>query len=126
MRAAGLEVVSEIFSSQAIMFQQLPNDENGLAGKKGELIELILKRITGYMTATRNTMVTYNCKSDNLQACCQITPGKRSPTITDLKEEGWHSVSSLVEKSKLNGVLDELSAAGAVDILCTALSNTRM
>merc|ERR1719401_3008794 len=85
MRAAGLDVVSEIFSSQAIMFQQLPNDENGLAGKKGELVELILKRITGYMTATRNVMVTYNCQSDHLQACCLITPGKRSPTITDLK-----------------------------------------
>jgi len=126
MRAAGLEVVSDVFSSEAIIFQQLPNEDNGLAGKKGDLINLIIKRITGYLTATRNVMVTYNCHSDVLQACCKITPGKRSPTITQLKEEGWHSVAALVQKKALNTVLDDLAAAGAVDILCTSLANTRM
>jgi len=124
MRAAGLDIVSEVFSSEAVMFQQMRKATDG--GEKGQLIELIMKRITGYMTSQRYVMLIYNCHIDNLQACCKITPGKRSPTITALNEKDWHSVSSLVEKSRLNKVLDELSEAKARDALVMPLINTRM
>lgn len=127
MRAAGLEVVSEIFASEAIIMQQEPTEANGLgSGAKGELIDLIMKRINGYFTATKNVMIVYNCTEKDLTKCCQLAPGKRSPTITKLQEEGWCSVSVLVEKSKLHKLMDELTVAGATDILVTSLANTRM
>jgi ATP phosphoribosyltransferase len=65
-------------------------------------------------------------KKDNLQAVTSIAPGKRSPTITELEEGGWYSVSVLVEKSKVHTLMDQLSNAGACDMLVTALQNTRM
>jgi len=34
MKAAGLEVVAEVFQAEALMFQQLPTETNGLKGKK--------------------------------------------------------------------------------------------
>lgn len=123
MRAAGLDIVSEVFSSEAVMFQQKPATASG---EKTQLIELIMKRIAGYMTSQRYVMLIYNCHSDNLAACCMITPGKRSPTITELKAKDWHSVSALVEKNRLNKVLDELSNAKAQDLLVMPLINTRM
>jgi len=126
MKAAGLDIVDEVFSTQAIIMQQAPTEENGLAGEKGELVTLIMKRIQGYITATRNTFLAFNCTDENLQACCSITPGKRSPTVTKLQESGWNSVSVVVEKKLLHPLMDKLTAAGAEDILCTALSNTRM
>jgi ATP phosphoribosyltransferase len=119
MKAAGLDIVSEVFSSEAVIFK-------GAGDDKDELIELIMKRLMGYMTSQRFVMLSYNCHVDNLQVCCTITPGKRSPTITELKEKGWHSVSSLVEKSRLNKVLDELSRHNAQDLLVIPLINTRM
>jgi len=119
MKAAGLDVVSEVFSTEAVIFKR-----DG--GAKSDLIQLIMKRITGYMTSQRYVMLSYNCHTDSLTACCKITPGKRSPTITELKEKDWSSVSSLVEKSRLNKVLDELSQHNAQDLLVIPLINTRM
>lgn len=122
MEAAGLEVVGTLCESEALLFQS----KEGLHGRKGEIISVIHKRIEGYMTSTRFVMVIYNCHDDNLAQCCKITPGKRSPTITELKETGWHAVSALVPKPKMNSVMDELTKAGAKDVLCTTLANTRM
>jgi ATP phosphoribosyltransferase len=126
MRAAGLDIVSEVFSSEAIIMQQKPTEENGLGGQKGELVKLIMKRIEGYITATRNVFLVFNCEEKNLAACCAITPGKRSPTITKLQADGWVSVSVLVEKKGVHTLMDKLTLAGAQDLLCTALDNTRM
>lgn len=119
MKAAGLDVVSEVFSTEAIIFRRAGDT-------KTDLIKLIMKRIAGYITSQKYVMLSYNCHDDNLAACCLITPGKRSPTITELKEKGWHSVSSLVEKSRLNKVLDDLSMQHAQDLLVIPLINTRM
>jgi len=126
MKAAGLEVVAEVFQAEALMFQQLPTETNGLKGKKGDVVNIIKDRIEGYLTSTRYVMVVYNCHKDDLPRCCEITPGKRSPTITPLKEEGWQSVSALIEKQKHNAIMDELTKVGAKDILCFSLTNTRM
>jgi len=128
MRAAGLEVVGDpIATSQALLFQQVPSERNGLAaGRKAEIVKTIYERINGYITASRNVLIVYNCHTDDLTACCSITPGKRSPTITDLKESGWHAVSALVPKESMNTVMDQLTKNGAHDVLCMPLSNTRM
>jgi len=126
MKAAGLDIVSEVFSSEAIIMQQNPTEENGLDGKKGDLVDLIMKRLQGYMTSQRNVFVAYNVFKDNLEACTLITPGRRSPTITKLQEEGWMSVSVVVDKSELHPIMDRLTQAGAMDLLCTPLLNTRM
>ena len=70
-------------------------------------------------------MVSYNCSQDILGAVCEITPGKRSPTITQLTD-GGHAVSSLVKKSEIVKVMDDLHNAGARDILVFDLCNSRM
>lgn len=128
MRAAGLDIVTEgeVFASQAVVMQQLPTEENGLADAKGELIDLLMRRIQGYLTAQSKVLLAFNCDKDNLDQCCAITPGTRSPTITKLQEAGWYSVSVLVEKKKIHTLMDALTAAGAVDIFITSLTNTRI
>eukprot|EP00928_Gymnodinium_smaydae_P021570 TRINITY_DN18436_c0_g1_i1.p1 TRINITY_DN18436_c0_g1~~TRINITY_DN18436_c0_g1_i1.p1 ORF type:complete len:353 (-),score=72.10 TRINITY_DN18436_c0_g1_i1:264-1322(-) len=122
MRAAGLEIVSKVFQSEALLFQQVASEENNT---KKELIRLILQRIRGYMTATKHLMLVCNCHNDDLEKICAVVPGKRAPTITALAEPNWQSVSSLVEKSKLNQVMDRLTEAGAKDVLCFSLANSR-
>lgn len=126
MKAAGLDIVSEVFSTQAVVMQQLPTEENGLADSKGELVDLIMRRIQGYLTAQSKILLSFNCEKDNLDSCCSLAPGVRSPTITKLQEAGWYSVSVLVEKKKLHTLMDQLTEAGAIDIFCTSLTNTRI
>lgn len=119
MKAAGLEVVADVLQTEAVLIKNPKSEHSDLA-------DLIKRRIEGYITATKYMMVTYNIPDDKLEAACKITPGKRSPTVTNLEEANFKAVSSLVLKKELNIKMDELHDIGATDILAVALSNTRM
>jgi len=124
MKAAGLDIVSDVLETEALLFRQVHNgsDPHG----KDQIMNMIDQRIRGYITSTRFVMVVCNVHDVNMAEVTSLMPGKRSPTVTALKESGWHSVSALVKISDSNKVMDELAKAGATDILATSLSNTRM
>ena len=111
-------MVSDILSTQAILISN-PHAEHG------DLVNLIKRRIDGYITATKYVMIVYNVSEELLSKALEITPGKKSPTITTL-DDGGKSVSSLVLKKELNDRMDELHAMGATDILCLNIANSLM
>jgi len=119
MRAAGLEVVHEILTTEAILIAN-PHSPHK------ELIDLIKRRIEGYITATKYVMIMYNVSEDLLQEAIKITPGKRSPTITSLECGSVKAVSSLILKKEISEKMDALYAMGATDILTLNLNNSRM
>jgi ATP phosphoribosyltransferase-like protein len=49
----------------------------------------------------------------------------RAPTITALEDADWVAVSSMVEKRTIATVMDDLTAAGARDILVLQIANSR-
>lgn len=118
-QAAGLEVVSDILSTQSILIAN-PNAEHK------DLVTMIKRRLEGYITATKHVMLVYNVANDILDKAVMITPGKRSPTITSLDDGQSKSVSSLVLKKEVNEKMDALIEIGATDILVINISNSRM
>lgn len=118
-QAAGLEVVADILSTQAILIVN-PHAEHK------DLVDLIKRRLDGYITATKYVLVVYNVSNDLLHAAVAITPGKRSPTITSLDDGVSKSVSSLVLSKEVNKIMDQLHDIGATDILVMDLANSRM
>ena len=119
IKAAGLEIIADILSTQAILIVN-PNAEHR------DLVELIRRRLEGYITATNYVMVVYNISNNLLVDVLKITPGKRSPTITSLDDGQSKSVSSLVPKKEVNRIMDQLHDMGATDILVMELANSRM
>ena len=119
MKAAGLEVVAEVMKSEAILISN-PNT------KLPAVVDLIKKRMEGYITATKFVMISYNIARSLLPNACKVTPGKTSPTVTNLDEEGMCAVSALIEKSECAVKMDRLGEIGATDILIIAISNSRM
>jgi ATP phosphoribosyltransferase len=91
-----------------------------------DIIALMKRRIDGYITSTLYVMIMYNVHRDLLDAAVQITPGKRSPTITSLDDGDYKAVSSLVKKDEISEKMDLLHDAGATDILVMQLANSRM
>jgi ATP phosphoribosyltransferase len=118
-QAAGLEIVAEVLATQAILIVN-PHAEHR------DLVELIKRRLDGYITATKYVLIMYNVANELLEAVLKITPGKRSPTVTSLDDGLSKSVSSLVLKKKINEVMDELHSVGATDILVVSLANSMM
>jgi ATP phosphoribosyltransferase len=84
------------------------------------------RRIDGYITSTQYVMIMYNVHRDILDTAVQITPGKRSPTITSLDDGNYKAVSALVKKDQVSEKMDLLHDAGATDILVMELANSRM
>lgn len=113
-----MEIVATILETQAVLIAN-QNAEHR------DTIELIKRRLEGYITATKYVMLVYNISVELLGNALKITPGKRSPTITTL-EDGNKAISSLVHKDEVNQKMDELHDMGATDILVLNISNSRM
>ena len=124
MKAAGLEKISDVLETEAAIIASKKEKNNK------DLINLILKRIQGYMTATNYMMISYNVERDLLAAALQITPGKRGPTVSalDTKEGEAEAVavSALVNRKESSKIMDGLEKVGATDILLFPISNSRM
>eukprot|EP00746_Dinoflagellata_sp_MGD_P124277 gnl/MRDRNA2_/MRDRNA2_58868_c0_seq2.p1 gnl/MRDRNA2_/MRDRNA2_58868_c0~~gnl/MRDRNA2_/MRDRNA2_58868_c0_seq2.p1 ORF type:complete len:309 (+),score=89.91 gnl/MRDRNA2_/MRDRNA2_58868_c0_seq2:70-996(+) len=118
MRAAGLEVVATIMQTESVLIAA-PNTRHS------DKVDLLVKRIQGYFTAQKYQMIQYNIERHNLPKALEVTPGKRSPTISSLEEKDWVAVSALINKKDASTIMDRLQEVGAVDILLFAMTNTR-
>ncbi|CAM9421420.1 unnamed protein product [Choristocarpus tenellus] len=119
MKAAGLEIVAEVVQSECLLIV-------GKNSKHRELVDVIVRRIDGYITAEKYLMISYNIAKSNIEAAKKVTPGKRSPTISQLEEDDWFAVQALILKNDSSSIMDELQKQGAKDILLFALQNTRI
>jgi ATP phosphoribosyltransferase len=111
--------VADILETQAILIVN-PKAEHR------ELVELIKRRLEGYITATKYVLVMYNISNNLLHDAINVTPGKRSPTVTSLDDGESKAVSALVLTKDVNRIMDQLHDVGATDILVMDISNSRM
>ena len=118
MRSAGLKAIDDVVVSQAVLIQSR-------APSNRELVELIAARIRGVITAQKYALCQYNIARAALAQATRITPGKRSPTVTALDENGWVAVSVMVSRRDMAVVMDELARVGAQDILMLDIHNSR-
>lgn len=114
-----MDVVSDILETESVLISNLNSEHK-------DLVNLIKKRIEGFMIAKKYVMISYNVHIDLLSKALEITPGKKSPNITSLVDSDYKAVTCLVLKKEMNKKMDELHDIGATDILTFALSNTRM
>lgn len=119
MKAAGLEVVTEIMKTQAVLIAN-PHSQHQ------DMITRIRKRLDGVVTADKFAMIEYNIHRDNMKAGEALTPGRKSPTISPLEDPNWVAVKSLIRKSESNNLIDQLDQIGATDILVYHLDNCRV
>jgi len=118
MRAAGLEELSTVFSSEAC-FVTNPNT------KYKHVADILIKRIQGVLMAEKFVMMEYNLERKLLPKAKIITPGKTSPTLSPLDNPDWVAVKVMVPKTEVNNVMDKLEGIGAVDIVVSELINCR-
>jgi ATP phosphoribosyltransferase len=119
MRAAGLEVVCNVMTTEAVL---ISNPQ----AKHPKLVTLLNKRIQGCLAATRFQMMQYNIERAKLSEAFKVTPGKRSPTVSPLEDPDWVGVGALVSKKDVSEIMDKLEDLGATDILVFAVENCRV
>ena len=119
MRAAGLDVVDYIMSTETVLVSN-PNSEHKA------LIQQLTNRVTGWMMATSYNMVTYNITKDKIAQASLITPGIQAPTIIELAQTGWVAMQAMVKSKQVPQKMEELCQLGATGIIATAIANCRM
>ena len=122
MRAAGLHAVETILTTEAVLIKSSAQKHPHLE----PLINMITSRIAGVIAASKYVICEYNILRSKLASATVITPGRRAPTISRLDDEDWVAVGSMVEKSKIAMIMDELMKIGAEDILVFNLDNCRV
>lgn len=119
MRAAGLKAIDTVVETSSILIKSK-------APAHPDMVDLIASRIRGVITAQKYVLCQYNVPRSRLHDATSITPGKRAATVTQLDEEGWVAVSSMVEKKRIAPAMDELVKVGATDILVLDIHNSRV
>merc|ERR1711920_47547 len=114
MKAAGLEEVAVVMKSQAVL---IANPRS----KHPELVEVVRRRMEGWLTAQSWMMISYFVHEDNLRECENITPGKTSPSVSQMEDSGWFRVQAMVRKKDCANAIDDLVMAGAKDTLLTSV-----
>lgn len=120
LRQAGLRIVGDpLFTSNAALYAHPDRAEQ-------PPVRVLRSRIEGRLVALDYMMVEYDCPGTILQRACEITPGLESPTITQLKREGWYSVKAMVRRKEAHRIMDELSSIGCRGILLTNIESARI
>ena len=120
LRQAGLKIIGEpILASEAVLISRnLPSDSKAL--------DVLIRRLSGVVIARQYVLVDYDIETNKLEVACALTPGFESHTISNLAKSGWSAVRSMVKRSDINKIMDELYTLGARGILVTDIHACRL
>ena len=120
LRQAGLKTIGDpILASEAVLISRnLPSDSKAL--------DVLIRRLSGVVIARQYVLVDYDIETGKLEDACALTPGFESPTISNLAKAGWSAVRSMVKRSDINKIMDELYTLGARGILVTDIHACRL
>ena len=120
LKRAGLELFGEsILESEGILIQH--SDRPAPAG-----LDLLVRRLSGVLTARNYLMVDYNVPQEKLDAACLVTPGLDAPTVSPLAKAGWVAVRAMIPAKEAQQIMDDLWDAGADAILVTNIAACRL
>lgn len=114
-----------IAESQATLIEREPRpDREETVEAKAEKV-VFTERLRGVVYARQFLMVDYDCPDTALTAAKAIAPGMQAPTVSQLQEEGWWGVRTMVLKRDVNRIMDELALLGARAILTSEIRSCR-
>lgn len=123
----GLVTIGDpIMKSQAVIvdrnakFDQAP-DTPEMERSKQRFVE----RLRGVVYARQYVMLDYDCPISIKDRAVAVTPGVQSPTVASLEDRDWVAVRSMVKRSEVNNVMDELADLGCEGIVTASLQSCR-
>ena len=122
LREAGLNTVGDpVMESEAVVIVRREGDAVG----RPETQRLVT-RLRGILVARDYAMVEYDVPRTALDAACAITPGIEAPTVAPLNKEGWVAVKSMVPRSSIHTMMEQLAEVGARGIIVTDIRTCQL
>jgi ATP phosphoribosyltransferase len=114
LRANKLRIVDELLSSTPRLIANLDSWKNSWKRKKIETLAMLLK---GALDAEAKVGLKMNIAQKNLDSLLKSLPALRNPTISNLSQNGWVAVETIIDEHIVRELIPQLKAAGAEGII---------
>jgi ATP phosphoribosyltransferase len=113
-----LRQIKTVLSSQAVL---VANPRSLEDPERRENIDRLVMRIDAVRAARQYKYVMMNAPIEALPAIREVVPGLKAPTVVPLATEGWVAVHTALREDDFWESIERLRAAGASEILVSAL-----
>ncbi len=109
-----LRIIDKLYDSETVL---LSNPKSLINAKKKLMIDKLLMRFKGVLSAKNYKYVMMNAPVNILPKIRKTIPGLKSPTVSSLAIPGWISVQSAIKEDVFWQTIEKLKKIGASDIL---------
>ena len=114
LKANNLRVIETILVSTP---RVIMNHESFKDYWKKKKVDNMITLLKGALLAEQKVMLKMNVHSDNLAKIVELLPALRKPTISNLCDDNWVAVETVVDERKVRSLICDLQEAGAEGIL---------
>lgn len=114
LRANNLRIVDTIIESSTRL---IANKEAWKDEWKKEKIKIIKLLLEGAISAEEKVGLKMNVEKENLKKILDVLPSLKKPTISELSENGWVAIETIIDETVVRDIIPKLKAAGAQGIV---------
>jgi ATP phosphoribosyltransferase len=114
LRANKLRIIETVLESNT---QLIANAEAWRDEWKRRKLEDIKMLLEGAMNALGKVGLLMNVKRDNLAAVLGLLPALKNPTISQLSDDSWVAINTILEELTVRNIIPRLKEAGAQGIV---------
>ncbi len=118
LKANNLRILDTILESTTRVIANHESFEDPWKRKKIENMVTLLK---GALLAEEKVGLKMNVSKDNLAKVISLLPALRKPTISNLNDEEWVAIETVIDEKKVRELIYKLKEAGAEGIIEYAL-----
>ena len=114
LRANGLRIVDTVLQSNTKFIVNKDSYKNPWKKKKVDIIVMLLK---GALAAEGRVGLMMNVKKKNLDNVLKILPALQKPTISELSNQDWVDINTIIEEKEVREIIPKLKESGASGIV---------
>lgn len=114
LRANKLRIIETVLESNTQLIANTDSWEDPWKRRKLEDIKLLLE---GAMNALGRVGLMMNVRRDELAAVLEVLPALKNPTISQLSDDAWVAVNTILEEATVRTIIPRLKDAGAQGIV---------
>ncbi len=114
LRANNLRIIETVLESNTQLIANISSWEDQWKRRKLEDIRMLLE---GAINALGKVGLMLNVERASLAAVLRILPALKKPTVSNLSEEEWVAVHTILDESTVRSIIPRLKEAGAQGIV---------
>jgi ATP phosphoribosyltransferase len=114
LRANKLRILETVLESNTQLIANVASWADDWKRRKLEDIRMLLE---GAMNALGKVGLMLNVKRNDLEAVLSVLPALKNPTISQLSDEVWVAVNTILEETTVRNIIPRLKEAGAQGIV---------